>query len=79
MKAKTKQTIRRYVYLVAAVLAGVAEAIRNSGDITSFTWAELLDKSLKALPFVILGYATKKNFDVDPNRLQDSEESGKKN
>lgn len=55
MNPKTLNKIRRLLWPVAGILAGVAEVIRASGDITSFTWPELLDKGLKALPFVLIG------------------------
>ena len=55
MSPKTVNKIRRILWPVAGVLAGIAEVIRASGDITSFTWQELLDKALKALPFVLIG------------------------
>jgi hypothetical protein len=77
MKAKTKRAIRRYVYLVAGLLAGVAEVVRNSGDITTLTWQEMLDKALKAVPFVLLGWVAKNNLDKTPPSDVESDDAGK--
>ena len=66
MKAKTRIAIRRYIYIAAALLAGVVEIVRNSGDITTMTWQEMLNRAIKGIPFVLMGYIAKRNLDAEP-------------
>ncbi len=61
---------RKWVWPAFSVLAGVAEVIRGL-DYTSMSWPELLDRGLKALPFIAVGVIARSELFREP-------ETGKK-
>jgi hypothetical protein len=77
MNRKTKQAIQRYVYLVAAFLAGVAEWVNARGDMSALTWKEILAMALKGAPFVLLAWIAKRNLDKPPPAEVDSKDDSR--
>lgn len=55
MSPGARRTIRRWAYPIAGILSGIAEVIRSDAGFYTLTWRELLDRGLKALPFVLFG------------------------
>lgn len=75
MKSSTKKKVRSWLWPVVMTIYGIAEMVRATGDVTSLSWLELLEKSGKAAPFVIMGLVARKLFLTDPN---DGQEDKKK-
>lgn len=66
MKASTKQRVRAWLWPVAMSLYGISEMVRAAGDVTQMSWHELLVRTEKAAPFVVVGLIMRKLFLTDP-------------
>lgn len=71
MAPSTKQKLRGWLYFLAGLAIGVAEAVQGSGDIYSMTLQELGFRALRALPFVALGHLARRNLFETPVEKKD--------
>lgn len=71
-----KARLLSWLWPAVGVLCSVAEVIQSVPDYTNLTWADILQRSLKALPLAILGFIARaallKNPPKDDNVNNDA-------
>jgi len=71
MKTKARKAVVRWVYPIAALLAGVFEVVQQGGDIFDMSWPEMLKRCLRAAPFVFFGFISRQMLLTDPAEIDD--------
>lgn len=66
MSLKLSKLIREWAFPVAGVLSSVAEIVSSQGDYTSMTWEDIMQRSLKALPFAVMGFVARSMLLKEP-------------